>query len=539
MRPAQVLAKASCVILLLAAAVVAGVPELMNYQGRLTDNGGTPLDTTVSMTFTIYDDSTGGNPIWTETHSVVTVTGGSFNVLLGSLIGVPDTLWWSTRYLSIAVGADSEILPRTPITSTPYSFISHGVDGHIQTAQDQIRIGDPAAGFFEIGAYETDILERIYKISANYKSDQGDSSEFVLQASAGGASFVLTDSMGDTTVSIDGGDGTIHATGAIRSGNTLVINGPNDDILSPSGEMYLGREASPGSSVFDQDIKVGVGTTTPGARLEVYGSTTASMPLLLLKHMPASPTGILDNVFEIYNHYFGYRAFSINGGGIVSQCDGSSGLANVLNPSGPSYFNSPTGGVGIGTASPNSNYALHVEGKDRGIYAIATQGTSSVRPYGIMAGLNTTNLVNTGGGLQVSINKQTQAPNITYLIGGDITLTKGSASGALLGLRVLLNDETADDYGIQLQVEDPGYAIYSVDDGRVYLEGNVGVGTDLPTAKLDVNGATGYDQIRMRTSFTPTGTADASGNVGDIAWDDNFIYIKTSAGWKRTPLTTF
>ena len=54
----------------------AGVPQLMNYQGRLTDNGGNPLDTTVSVTFTIYDDSTGGNPKWTELHPAVTVTDG-------------------------------------------------------------------------------------------------------------------------------------------------------------------------------------------------------------------------------------------------------------------------------------------------------------------------------------------------------------------------------------------------------------------------------------------------------------------------------
>jgi len=67
----------------------------------------------------------------------------------------------------------------------------------------------------------------------------------------------------------------------------------------------------------------------------------------------------------------------------------------------------------------------------------------------------------------------------------------------------------------------------------------VGIGTVSPTANLDVNGSTGYNQIRMRTSYTPTGTADTNGNVGDIAWDDNHIYLKTSAGWKRTTLSTW
>jgi len=43
----------------------------------------------------------------------------------------------------------------------------------------------------------------------------------------------------------------------------------------------------------------------------------------------------------------------------------------------------------------------------------------------------------------------------------------------------------------------------------------------------------------MRTSYTPTGTSDPNGNIGNIAWDDNFIYIKTSEGWKRASLGTW
>ena len=67
----------------------------------------------------------------------------------------------------------------------------------------------------------------------------------------------------------------------------------------------------------------------------------------------------------------------------------------------------------------------------------------------------------------------------------------------------------------------------------------IGLRTTSPTANLDVNGAHGYNQIRMRTSFTPTGTDDTRGNTGDIAWDNNYIYIKTGAGWKREGLHTF
>jgi len=71
------------------------------------------------------------------------------------------------------------------------------------------------------------------------------------------------------------------------------------------------------------------------------------------------------------------------------------------------------------------------------------------------------------------------------------------------------------------------------------VEGNTGIKTNAPLSALDVNGANGYSQLRLRTSYTPTSSADALGNTGDTAWDANYFYIKTSAGWKRAALSTF
>jgi hypothetical protein len=70
-------------------------------------------------------------------------------------------------------------------------------------------------------------------------------------------------------------------------------------------------------------------------------------------------------------------------------------------------------------------------------------------------------------------------------------------------------------------------------------DGNVGVRTNTPTDLIDINGANGYSQLRLRTAYTPTGTADANGNTGDVSWDANYIYIKTASGWKRSALSTF
>jgi hypothetical protein len=120
-------------VLALAAAqtAAADVPHQMHYQGHLTDSGGSPLDTTISMTFAIYNDSsTGSLVLWTETQTSVEVSGGLFNVLLGSVTPIPDTVFDSDwTWLGIQIGSDPEIIPRTKLVTVPYAFRVGTVDG--------------------------------------------------------------------------------------------------------------------------------------------------------------------------------------------------------------------------------------------------------------------------------------------------------------------------------------------------------------------------------------------------------------------------
>lgn len=73
----------------------------------------------------------------------------------------------------------------------------------------------------------------------------------------------------------------------------------------------------------------------------------------------------------------------------------------------------------------------------------------------------------------------------------------------------------------------------------ILRNGKIGVNGITPTSFLDASGATGYDQLRLRTSYTPTSSSDTNGNTGDISWDSGFIYVKTGSGWKRAALSTF
>lgn len=104
----------------------AAVPHLINYQGRLTDKDGKPLDGAYSLSFKIYDVEAGGTPLWDETHTGVVIQKGVFSVILGGVKNL-DLLFDKQYFLEIQIG--SEIMsPRQRITSAAYAIrAEHGV----------------------------------------------------------------------------------------------------------------------------------------------------------------------------------------------------------------------------------------------------------------------------------------------------------------------------------------------------------------------------------------------------------------------------
>jgi hypothetical protein len=116
--------------LMCAGSMLAAVPQQINYQGYLTDTGGSPLDTTVAMTFKLYTDSLAGNLLWTETRPSVSVAEGLFNVRLGQITTLGDNIFNNAQvWLGITVGNNSEMTPRSCIVSVGYSYRVGTVDG--------------------------------------------------------------------------------------------------------------------------------------------------------------------------------------------------------------------------------------------------------------------------------------------------------------------------------------------------------------------------------------------------------------------------
>lgn len=100
----------------------AAVPNTISYQGLLTDGAGTPVaDGPYDLTLTLYSVPSGGGALWSETQNAVPVVRGIFSINLGSVsvLTLPfDQPYW----LGVSIGADPELVPRTPLTSSPYAL---------------------------------------------------------------------------------------------------------------------------------------------------------------------------------------------------------------------------------------------------------------------------------------------------------------------------------------------------------------------------------------------------------------------------------
>lgn len=131
-----------CFLLLVSAtAVTAQVPRLINYQGSLLEDA-FPVDGARAMTFALYGQPTGGNPLWTASRAEVPVTDGRFSVLLGSDTAFPDGLFAEQEALYLQVEVDGQALSRLRLASTAFAL-------RAQTAEQVAPGSVTAAGLAE------------------------------------------------------------------------------------------------------------------------------------------------------------------------------------------------------------------------------------------------------------------------------------------------------------------------------------------------------------------------------------------------------
>jgi len=88
-------------------------PITLTYQGSLANAAGEVIHADRPMSFRLYTDAEGGDPVWAEEHDGVPVVDGVFSVVLGELSPIPDGFDPTTPlYLGVTIADDREMEPR-------------------------------------------------------------------------------------------------------------------------------------------------------------------------------------------------------------------------------------------------------------------------------------------------------------------------------------------------------------------------------------------------------------------------------------------
>ncbi len=441
----------------------AQVPQMINYQGKLTKSTGAPLDTTISMVFSIYADSAGTILKWTETQGAVIVEKGIFNVLLGNVNPIPDTVFnGDIRYLGVKVGGDPEITPRKSIVSVAYAFKSSSADtaGYALQFSGTVNNADKVDG---LHASATATAGYLYPLdgSAKIPNDRlytgaGNSLDADLLDGQHASSFLSTSSdYGRLGVATDLYEGASTLTSKyVNEGQANSVNSgmiQDNTITGPD----ISSSASLNIASMNTTGNVGIGTNSPIRALHL-----------------AWPTWSSEFVMEVKDGLADWRKwnFLVNGGTGNKQDlhlrilnDAGTGGMDIMH-----WLNN--GNVGIGTSNPAQK--LHVAGNakvDDTLFANkidlgAGEGMGYEQKFLFLHSGN----ARSGWGHGVSYEDRIFFPSDGHMSFGTMSLTDGTTWSEKV---------------------------------RIQNNGNVGIGTTNPQGALDVSSTTGAFIVpRMTTA---------------------------------------
>jgi hypothetical protein len=443
------------IFLLVLVSAYSQIPNEINYQGRLTDTTGIPINDTLTIQFKIYQDAVaypGEIPLWTETQ-FDTLVDGLFSLLLGSIEPIPyDVFDGSLRYLGITLRADPEMTPRKALVSVGYAYRAYDADK--LDGQDASSFLNSSNDFGRSGV-TSDLYEATSTLSEKYVNEEQENSvsstmisdgevmEADIQTNAVTTTKIKTNAITkdkitpDFVSSVDGvknDGGNIDLVG----GNNITIE-PDDNnnkitiSASSSGDnlgnhtatqniklngKWLSKNGGNEGIFVDTDGKVGINNNNPFTQFDVLG--TALVVCGSTNIAVSGANNDAKNVGYLGGYNYGVEGTSYSGAAIRGLS--SVGYAGYFN--GKVYMD---GNVGVGTETPNHMF--------------------------VVAGTNTL-------GEGIANSHFPYSNGYAYVSGKIVVFRKENAAG---------NAETM----------------------RIANNGNVGIATTSPNYKLHVNGSAG------------------------------------------------
>jgi hypothetical protein len=274
------------------------------------------------------------------------------------------------------------------------------------------------------------------------------------------------------------------------SGQLMQTNGSGQlsfaDPVSVSGWTVLG------DTVYNITSKIGIGTSTPKAKMEIYNSVSDTS--LYVRNYKVSSLTKYGSYIDLMGHGTG----------------GQFGLYTILS------------GSGDGVQACVKNVILNDgDGAHYGVY-------NEIHDLGLGYHVGTYNfLIGSGNGIQMgNYSAITNSGDSTHY--GSYCVLQGTGSGTKYGFFAYIPSATGGShYGIYSNAEgSSNYAGYFK--GNVYMQDNVGIGITTPGAKLDVAGhiwqtSTGYSVF----------LGENAGASDDLS-NNNNVFIGYNAGTANT-----
>jgi len=377
MRNLYILLLASMLLASATRIATAQAPSTMSFQGYLEFNGG-PADTTVALTFKLYDGSTGtATLLWTEAQPNVKVENGIFNVVLGSVTPLNSLEFSKRLWLEIedtAIGA--VFSPRTELTAAPYAL------GLVLPQIHDVSIGGTPLLINNVGS--------------------GDGIKGETQWGTGRGLYGQASAFAGENYGVYGFTASAEGTGVYGIANTVVETNPNYGVYGKSN-------SNTGIGVYGTAPKTGVYGMATASAVDAYGvrADASGLSHAVYGLTSGSGRGVFGHStgtgraghFEINNTgnstdaLFAWTNGTGRGGFFQINNAGSSANALETTTNGSGYGLEALGGVFGVRASATSSFGVGVSGETAtttgiGVRGLATSETGFT--YGVLGQSNST-----------------------------------------------------------------------------------------------------------------------------------------------------